>query len=56
LTSLIEWLERGDYFRFILVAQKEMKNCVQDMKLCFSSVRVIDVDKRAAWYVCTPGE
>src|SRR5690606_11814350 len=25
MTSLIEWLERGDYFRFIRVAEKEMR-------------------------------
>lgn len=54
LTSAIEWLERGDYFRFILDAEKEMKNCVSEMKECFSAVKVIDVDVRAAWYVCTP--
>lgn len=53
-TSLVEWLERGDYFRFIRVAEKEMKNCTADMKLCFSQVKVIDVDTRAAWYICTP--
>ncbi|MBN1776208.1 MAG: methyltransferase domain-containing protein [Clostridiales bacterium] len=54
MTSLIEWLERGDYFQFIKVAEDEMRNCVSEMKECFSHVRVIDVDKRAAWYICTP--
>lgn len=54
LTSLIEWLERGDYFRFIKSAESEMKNCASELKGCFSSVAVIDVDKRAAWYICTP--
>ncbi len=54
MTSLIEWLERGDYFRFIRVAEKEMRQCVSDMEECFSEVRVINVDRRAAWYICTP--
>lgn len=55
LTSFIEWLERGDYFHFIHVAEDEMRSCVSDMKSCFSEVRVIPVDTRASWYVCTPG-
>ncbi len=54
LTSFIEWLERGDYFRFIKNAEEEMKSCVSEMKECFSEVEVIDVDVRAAWYICTP--
>jgi ubiquinone/menaquinone biosynthesis C-methylase UbiE len=48
MTSLIEWLERGDYFRFIKDAENEMK-------VCFSNVTVIDVGLRASWYICTPG-
>lgn len=47
MTSLIEWLERGDYFRFIEDAENEMKTC-------FSNVTVIDVGPRASWYICTP--
>ena len=54
ITSIIEWLERGDYFRFIKDAQSEMKNCVIEMKECFSEVKVVDVDTRAAWDICTP--
>lgn len=54
MTSLIEWLERGDYFGFIKQAEDEMRNCVSEMNECFSEVRVIDVDQRAAWYICTP--
>ena len=54
LTSLIEWMERGDYFRFIRNAEKEMKGCVTEMKACFSEVRVINADVRASWYICTP--
>lgn len=54
LTSVIEWLERGDYFQFIKDAENEMKNCVSEMKECFSEVKVVDVDSNAAWYICTP--
>ena len=54
LTSFVEWLERGDYFRFIKNPKGDMEDCVSKMGKCFSEVRVLDVDKRAAWYVCTP--
>lgn len=54
LTSFVEWLERGDYFRFIKNPRGDMEDCVSEMGKCFSEVRVLDVDKRAAWYVCTP--
>ena len=54
MTSFVEWLERGDYFRFIKNPKGDMEDCVSEMGKCFSEVRVIDVDKRAAWYVCTP--
>lgn len=54
LTSLVEWMEGGDYFRFIRSAEKEMKGCVTELKSCFSEVRVVNVDTRAAWYICTP--
>lgn len=52
LTSFIEWLEGGDYFRFIHIAEEEMGNCLDLLGKCFSDVRVLDVDKRAAWYLC----
>lgn len=54
LTSFVEWMEGGDYFHFIKSAEKEMKGCVSELKACFSEVRVVDVDVRAAWYICTP--
>lgn len=54
LTSFVEWMEGGDYFRFIKGAEKEMKGCITELKSCFSEVRVINVDVRAAWYICTP--
>lgn len=45
LTTIIEWLERGDYFNFIKVAEDEMKDI-------FCEVIKINVEKRAAWYIC----
>jgi NifB/MoaA-like Fe-S oxidoreductase len=50
----VEWLERGDYFRFIKNAEKEMKDCSQEMEECFSEVKVVNVGERAAWYICKP--
>lgn len=47
-TSFVEWLEGGDYFRFIEVVEDELREC-------FSEVQVVDVDPQAAWYICTPG-
>ena len=52
LTSFIEWLEQGDYFRFIHVAEKELIECIVQHRPCFSEVRVVQVGKRAAWYIC----
>lgn len=54
LTSLIEYLEGGDYFHFIKHAEKEMQDCVSELHTCFSAVDVINVDVRAAWYLCKP--
>lgn len=47
LTTLIEWAEGGDYFNFI-------KNAPFELKEYFSDVRIINVRKKAAWYICTP--
>ncbi len=47
LTTLIEWLERGDYFNFIKVAEDEMKEYFKDVK-------IVNVDKRASWYILEP--
>ncbi|MDW7738650.1 MAG: class I SAM-dependent methyltransferase [Bacillota bacterium] len=52
--TVIEWLEGGDYFHFIKHAEPEMRDCVTEMKNCFSEVKVIHVDKRASWYICKP--
>lgn len=54
LTSLIEYLEGGDYFHFIKHAHQEMQECVSDLQHCFSKVEVVQVGKRANWYICTP--
>jgi len=54
VTTIIEWLERGDYFHFIKKAESEMKNCILEMKACFSEVKVVNMDVRATWYICTP--
>ncbi len=54
LTSIIEWLEGGDYFHFIKHAEPEMKDCLLEMKACFSEVRAINVGVRANWYICKP--
>lgn len=44
IADTIEWLEGGDYFCFIKQVKSEMHETFRD-------VRVIDVGKRAAWYV-----
>jgi len=53
-TTFVEWLEGGDYFHFIKNAEPEMKDCVSELKSCFTDVNVVDVDTRAAWYICKP--
>lgn len=53
-TTLVEWLENGDYFRFIKTAEHEMRDCLGEMRACFSKVEVVNVSPRAAWYLCTP--
>lgn len=52
LTDIAEYLEKGDYFNFIRTAKNEMKDCANGMKPCFREVRVVDVGKKAAWYIC----
>jgi ubiquinone/menaquinone biosynthesis C-methylase UbiE len=42
--SVVEYLEKGDYFRFIKVARKEMSEV-------FGEVKMTHVGKNAAWYV-----
>ena len=54
LTSFVEWLEHGDYFGFIQNPKGEMESCMTELEKCFSDVTYVNVDKRAAWYICTP--
>ena len=48
LTTLIEYLEGGDYFNFIQTGEAEMR-------AVFSDVNVVRVGPRAAWYICSVG-
>ena len=45
LTTIVEWLERGDYFNFIKIAKEEMEGV-------FPRIKEINVDTRASWYIC----
>ena len=47
VTDLVEWLEGGDYFAFV-------RNVRTELKAAFQDARVLDVGKRASWYVCVP--
>ena len=55
-TNVVEWIEGGDYFHFIKHAQNELEDCKTQLEHCFAHVEVIEVDTRAAWYVCTPSQ
>lgn len=44
LTTIVEWLEKGDYFNFIKLAELEMLEH-------FGNVKVVDVHPQAAWYI-----
>lgn len=44
LNDFVEWLEGGDYFNFIKDVKLELENI-------FGEVQIINVDKRAAWYI-----
>lgn len=45
LTNMVEWLEGGDYFNFIENVESELKDY-------FSNIKIVQVDKRANWYIC----
>ncbi len=47
ITNIVEWFEGGDYFNFIKVVETELNEH-------FKSVRIVNVEKRAAWYICEP--
>jgi len=53
-TNVVEWIEGGDYFHFIKHAQTELEDCKTQLEHCFAQVEMIEVNTRAAWYVCTP--
>lgn len=36
------------------LAKDEMAQCVSEMSECFSDVKVVNVDSKAAWYIGTP--
>lgn len=46
-TSIVEWLEGGDYFHFIQAVE-------QELNAWFAQVQIVQVGTRAAWYICTP--
>lgn len=48
LTTIVEWLEGGDYFNFI-------KQAADELEELFGNVRLLTVGKRAAWYICEVG-
>ena len=52
LTSFVEWAEGGDYSYFIDHVLNELRDCKVADKHCFESIEVIDVGKRASWYIC----
>ncbi|HSK69005.1 MAG TPA: class I SAM-dependent methyltransferase, partial [Candidatus Limnocylindria bacterium] len=54
LTTILEKMEGGDYFRFIHVAEDEMRACGAGEGKCFDNVEVFPVATRVSWYVCTP--
>lgn len=45
LTSIIEYLEGGDYFNFIKTVRQELAEV-------FSEIEVIPVGPQSAWYIC----
>lgn len=47
MINIAEWLEGGDYFNFIRVAEREMEQA-------FSEVRVIPASEGSAWYIGKP--
>jgi ubiquinone/menaquinone biosynthesis C-methylase UbiE len=49
LTSVVEWLEGGDYPFFI-------KNAEAELQETFSRVEIIQVTRQANWYIGTPME
>lgn len=51
LTSIVEWLERGDYFNFIISPTSDLRDCSNADIACFSTVTTIPIGEKTAWYV-----
>jgi ubiquinone/menaquinone biosynthesis C-methylase UbiE len=47
MTNIIEFIEGGDYFNFILTGLSEMQEV-------YNTVQVIKINKTTNWYICTP--
>ena len=50
--SLIEWLEGGDYFRFIREIDAEMDACMKTLPSRWYHHHIINVKKHASLYIC----
>ena len=53
VVNVLETMEGSDYFRFIQVAEEELRGCACGDVACFAEVRSFPVEKRANWYVGT---
>ncbi len=57
IVSLVEWLEGGDYFRFIREIDAEMDACLQKLPSHWSGHHhIINVKKHASLYICKKDE
>ena len=54
ITSFVEKMEGPNYPQFIANAEIEMRECHTGLRDCFSKVEILQVGKRANWYICTP--
>ncbi len=54
ITSFVEKMEGPNYPQFIANAEIEMRECHTELRDCFSKVEILQVGKRANWYICTP--
>ncbi len=54
MTTLLEWMEGGDYFHFVRNAESEMQDCVSGPGACFERLEILPVSRGASWYICAP--
>lgn len=47
IINIAEWMEQGDYFNFIKVAETEMGEI-------FTEVKTITAGNHSTWYICKP--